>query len=880
MPGQIKGITIEFDGNTTKLTAALNKVKAEARSVDSSLKQVNQQLKFDPHNTELLGQKQQLLKQKIEATKTELTKFRDIQKQLDAQKVEKTSAEYMKVRREILKAEGQLKAFNAQLARAKWQGMQNLGKGLTDVGHKLTRATRYARLFTAALAGMALYKGFERLKSLDEVSKQMEVLGYRGKKLDGIMEDVSSSVNGTRFMLQDMGKVATGALGSGVTDSYKLADYLKRTADLAQLAGIDVQSMGAMMNKAYSKGKVDAKIMNQLNAHGIPIYKLMQKELGVTAEELQDMSKKGELSFDDLYRATSKYEGLAEKMGTETLPGALTVLSQQFGLIGADFLSGVYEPLKDGVKGIVASIKELRKNGTFKEWGKDLGDTVKYFVEYFKEGSASMDGLSERAQGIVNVLGPLIKTIGALVQAFAQLPSSLQGVLVFMTLFGGPMLTALGNGVSLFAQLGANITTMSLNAQAGVGALSGLSGGLSMLLNPLTLATLAIGAWALGMKKAYDEEHQWTQGFEEFQEASAKKMESVQAENGMVDIYAAKLEELINKEHKSAGEKALIKQYVDKLNGAVEGLNLKYNEEKDKLNKTTEAIHKKIDAYKEAALVKAYEDQITAAAKKQAEAQIQLSNLMDEKTKIQKKWADATDHSAVAEQGYKMALGDVNRKIADAKSAISKYDDEMNKSAKEVEKLSNSTKKGMDKSADSAKKGGEKTAKNYHMSVKKGEDKSKAAGEALGEAAADGASNTSGMESAGESAASGFASGIRAKIASVASAAADMVKKAIAAAKKEEKQGSPAKKFIPVGVSAAQGYAVGIRQGTAQAVTAASRNMVGSAISAATAPTGGLGLTSAGGLGNVYVNMTINGVQDGKTFADEFAAELMVQARG
>ena len=29
MAGTIKGITIEFDGETTKLTAALNKVKAE-----------------------------------------------------------------------------------------------------------------------------------------------------------------------------------------------------------------------------------------------------------------------------------------------------------------------------------------------------------------------------------------------------------------------------------------------------------------------------------------------------------------------------------------------------------------------------------------------------------------------------------------------------------------------------------------------------------------------------------------------------------------------------------------------------------------------------------------------------------------------------------
>ena len=313
MAGQIKGITIEFDGETTKLTAALNKVKAEAKGLDSSLKEVNRQLRFDPHNTEMLQQKQTILKQKIEATKNELKQFEELQKQMDSEKVEKNSAEYMKLRREITAAQGRLKAFNAQLAKTQWSGMKNLGTQIESTGQKLSRATRYARLFTVALAGMALYKGFERLKSLDEVSKQMEVLGYRGEKLEGIMNDVSASVNGTRFMLQDMGKVATGALGAGVTEKYKLSDYLTRTADLAQLAGVSVEEMGGMMNKAYSKGKVQAQLMNQFNQRGIPIYKLLQKELGVSADKLQEMSKKGLITFDDLYRATSNMKDLPRR---------------------------------------------------------------------------------------------------------------------------------------------------------------------------------------------------------------------------------------------------------------------------------------------------------------------------------------------------------------------------------------------------------------------------------------------------------------------------------------------------------------------------------------------------------------------------------------
>ena len=72
MAGQIKGITIEFRGETTKLDKALSKIKNESKSIDSELKQVNRALKFNPHNTELLRQKFTLLGQKVDQTEKEL----------------------------------------------------------------------------------------------------------------------------------------------------------------------------------------------------------------------------------------------------------------------------------------------------------------------------------------------------------------------------------------------------------------------------------------------------------------------------------------------------------------------------------------------------------------------------------------------------------------------------------------------------------------------------------------------------------------------------------------------------------------------------------------------------------------------------------------
>ncbi len=61
MANNIKGITIEIGGNTTKLTEALSNVNKDVRGTQEELKEVNKLLKLDPTNTEALAQKQQLL---------------------------------------------------------------------------------------------------------------------------------------------------------------------------------------------------------------------------------------------------------------------------------------------------------------------------------------------------------------------------------------------------------------------------------------------------------------------------------------------------------------------------------------------------------------------------------------------------------------------------------------------------------------------------------------------------------------------------------------------------------------------------------------------------------------------------------------------------
>ena len=82
--GNIKGITIEIGGETTKLDKALRGINSTSKTLQNQLKAVNQALKLDPKNMELLAQKQEILSKSIETTKEKLQTLKTAQEQAAA----------------------------------------------------------------------------------------------------------------------------------------------------------------------------------------------------------------------------------------------------------------------------------------------------------------------------------------------------------------------------------------------------------------------------------------------------------------------------------------------------------------------------------------------------------------------------------------------------------------------------------------------------------------------------------------------------------------------------------------------------------------------------------------------------------------------------
>ena len=141
MANRIAGITVEINGDTTKLSAALKSVNSEIRSTQSELKDVNRLLKLDPGNADLMAQKQRLLRDAIAETKEKLEQLKVAAQQANEKLAngEMIQGQYDALQREIVETEQKLKGLEEQTSKSAvaLQKIAATGEKLKNVGDKI-----------------------------------------------------------------------------------------------------------------------------------------------------------------------------------------------------------------------------------------------------------------------------------------------------------------------------------------------------------------------------------------------------------------------------------------------------------------------------------------------------------------------------------------------------------------------------------------------------------------------------------------------------------------------------------------------------------------------------------------------------------------------
>ena len=399
MAGYIRGITIEFGADTTKLNAALKKTDGALNKTQAELKQINRSLKFNPGNTTLLRQKFELLQRSVTETRAKLTQLKQMQQNMNAAGVDKNSAQYRELQREIIKTENNLKQAEGALKRFGSVGKQQalaVGNAFKTAGNRIKSAGRTITTSFSVYGAAGVYAGARLIDSYEKqaLAEQKLIATYKNRM--GASKAAAQSTMELASALQKQGVIGDEVALSG---AQALATYAKYPSTINTILPAmnnwlaAEKGMSATQEDAEAKAKILGKALNgnvgALGRLGIKLTEAQQEILKTGTEE-----QKAAVITDALNK---KFGGMNQELAN-TDSGAIQQAKMTLGDMGEEI-----------GKVLLPAVADLAT------WiGNKLLPKIQTLISWFQQ-HPKVATFALALAGITAVLGPVIMILGSLV---------------------------------------------------------------------------------------------------------------------------------------------------------------------------------------------------------------------------------------------------------------------------------------------------------------------------------------------------------------------------------------------------------------------------------------------------------------------------------
>lgn len=419
-------------------------------------------------------------------------------------------------------------------------------------------------------------------------------------------------------------------------------------------------------------------------------------------------------------------EGLAGELGSifanlaeDVAKQAPTLIKTASQVVKA-FISGLVKngpKIQSAAKSLVKSLAGGIADVLPKEMGTAFRNLSNILIQVADKGitvlAKSLDLISKNFSTIL----PIVTGVAAAFKTFAivtAIAGKIKALNTALTIYNAAQIVCAANGVVCNATLTVGQAIFGLltgQVTLAAAATNIFNAATKALAGPIGWIALAIGAVAAGFAaytisggkattesekfadsctKVKEKQDELATSVNELHKENEKSIESTKAQGVEADNLFSQLQGLIKVENKTAGTKARIKSVVEQLNKILPDLGLKYDEEKDKLNKSTEAIEKNIEVLKEQAMAKAYQAGMEKSAEKVAEAEIEHEKAIEKQTEAQEKFNKVQeDYNSLIEQAEKGEISwndkrfdELGDQLADYAQGVKAADDAVAESEK------------------------------------------------------------------------------------------------------------------------------------------------------------------------------------------------------
>lgn len=267
---RIQGITIEIGGDATKLTKALKDVDRQVNQSKSSLKDINNLLKADPKNTELLTQKQKALTDAIEGTKEKLEQEKRALEQLkQGPQTEDTIRQQDALNREIIettqsleKLEQEYKEFGsvaAQKTKAAGEAMQQAGQKIASAGQGIKNV---GQTMTTYVTGPIIAAGTAAVKTASDfdtaMSKVQAISGATADEMEALRAKAREMGSQTKFSASESAEALSYMAMAG-WKTEEMLNGLEGIMHLAAASGEELATTSDIVTDALTAFGLTAK---------------------------------------------------------------------------------------------------------------------------------------------------------------------------------------------------------------------------------------------------------------------------------------------------------------------------------------------------------------------------------------------------------------------------------------------------------------------------------------------------------------------------------------------------------------------------------------------------------------------------------------------
>lgn len=455
----------------------------------------------------------------------------------------------------------------------------------------------------------------------------------------------------------------------------------------------DVRIRDALLRAAGASGtftealKIGTKAWNKntaLTKEAETRYKTMESQLQMTKNKLNDIGISVYSSFEKpLVKGVATANKALGNLSRKLENGGIKKIVPEEAINTVENLGKVAMVAgKGGVKVLATSAKAL---------GDNMGVVIPLAAS-FMGAWAGYKVFNIASKGVValttafNALAAAHKTVNALELIGATNRIALGGGLTTLQTVVGVFTGKISLATAATGAFNAACTAFGSSAGLGVVAVGALAAGVAAYVLTQKKAVTEADRYYSSCTKLKKKQEEMAASIKSLHKQNQKNVDSTRANGVQADQLYQRLTKLMNVEHKSAGTKAQIVSVVKQLNGLLPGLNLEYDKEADKLNKSTSAIKKNIAALKEQAMAKAYQKGMESAASKVAKADIENENAIKKKTEATNKYNAAVEKmnqvTAKVNQGKITTSSDEYKK---ASNDLTKYYDAMMTANKAVE---------------------------------------------------------------------------------------------------------------------------------------------------------------------------------------------------